>query len=88
VTGAISDRVSRKAALIPGLTLMAAEVALLALEPTMLTCAGAVLLISVGSTGVSVAATILRDRSPSRRVGRRLSNFALPGTSASSQARR
>jgi MFS family permease len=78
-TGAVSDRRSRKAALVPGLSVMAAGVALLAVTPTTTTWVAAVLLLSVGSTGVAVAATILGDRTPNRRVGRQLSTFRFAG---------
>lgn len=73
--GAISDHKSRKAALIPGLSIMAAGTAVLAASPTVVTWTAAILLMSVGSSGVAVAATILGDRAPRGRVGRRLSTF-------------
>lgn len=78
-TGAISDRRSRKAALVPGLVVMAAGVVLLAVTPTFPTWVAAVILMSVGSTGAAVAATILGDRTPNRRVGRQLSTFRFTG---------
>ena len=73
--GAISDNRSRKAALIPGLIVMAAGTAVLALPPTVMSWTAAILLMSLGSSGVAVAATILGDRAPRGRVGRRLSTF-------------
>jgi MFS family permease len=73
--GAISDHRSRKAALIPGLALMAGGTALLALPPTLVSWTAAILLMSLGSSGVAVAATILGDRAPPGRMGRRLSTF-------------
>lgn len=73
--GAISDNRSRKAALIPGLAVMAVGTAVLALPPTVVSWAAAILLMSLGSSGVAVAATILGDRAPRGRVGRRLSTF-------------
>ena len=73
--GAISDHRSRKAALIPGLALMASGTAILALPPTFMTWSAAIVLMSLGSSGVAVAATILGDRAPPGRMGRRLSSF-------------
>jgi MFS family permease len=73
--GAISDNRSRKAALIPGLAVMAGGTAFLALPPTFVSWTAAILLMSLGSSGVAVAATILGDRAPPGRMGRRLSTF-------------
>ncbi|MGH2790660.1 MAG: MFS transporter [Actinomycetota bacterium] len=73
--GTISDHRSRKAALIPGLALMAVGTAVLALPPTFVSWTAAILLMSLGSSGVAVAATILGDRAPPGRMGRRLSSF-------------
>jgi MFS family permease len=79
ITGTISDRRSRKAALVPGLTVMAVGVGVLAIKPTMATWAAGVVLMSIGSTGVSVTATILGDRTDGIGVGRRLSTFRFAG---------
>ena len=79
VTGIVSDRVSRKAALVPSLLLMAAAVVLLVPPPAVATWLLAILLLSVASSGLAVAATIIADRVPSETVGRRLGTFRFTG---------
>jgi MFS family permease len=79
LAGAISDRVSRKAALIPSLLLMAGAVALLAAEPTLTTWLAAIALLSLASSGIAVAATIIADNVPAANVGRRLGAFRFTG---------
>jgi MFS family permease len=75
----VSDRVSRKAALLPNLGLMAASVALLALPPTRAGWMSAIVLLSLASTGMAVAATIVADLVPPDTVGRRLGAFRFTG---------
>jgi MFS family permease len=75
----VSDRVSRKAALVPSLLVMAGAVAILAAEPTIVTWLTAILLLSVASSGIAVAATIIADNVPAGTVGRRLGAFRFTG---------
>jgi MFS family permease len=79
LTGAISDRVSRKAALVPSLAIMAGAVAILAPAPTIATWLLAIVLLSVASSGIAVAATIIADNVPAGTVGRRLGTFRFTG---------
>jgi len=79
LAGAISDRVSRKAALVPSLLIMAGAVALLAAEPTLATWLAAIALLSLASSGIAVAATIIADYVPAGTVGRRLGAFRFTG---------
>jgi MFS family permease len=77
--GAVSDRISRKAALIPSLLLMAGAVAILAAPPTLTTWLLAIVLLSAASSGIAVAATIIADNVPAATVGRRLGTFRFTG---------
>jgi MFS family permease len=77
--GILSDRVSRKAALVPGLIVQALGVALLALEPTMTTWLAAIVVMSLASFAVPVAATILGDITEPTRVGAQLGRFRFVG---------
>jgi MFS family permease len=79
VTGVISDRVSRKAALVPSLVLMAVAVLLLVPPPAVATWLLAILLLSIASSGIAVAATIIADLVPAETVGRRLGTFRFTG---------
>jgi MFS family permease len=79
VAGAISDRVSRKAALVPSLLAMGVAVAMLAPPPTLATWLGAIVLLSLASSGIAVAATIIADQVPADTVGRRLGTFRFTG---------
>jgi DHA1 family tetracycline resistance protein-like MFS transporter len=79
VAGAVSDRVSRKAALIPSLLLLAGAVAILAAPPTLTTWLLAIVLIATASSGIAVAATIVADNVPAATVGRRLGTFRFTG---------
>jgi MFS family permease len=79
LTGVISDRVSRKAALVPSLAVMAGAVAILAATPTTATWLLAILLLSAASSGIAVAATIIADNVPAGTVGRRLGTFRFTG---------
>jgi MFS family permease len=79
VGGAVSDRVARKAALVPGLALNAGGIALLVIDGDVWLWVVAIALMSLGSFGVSVAATMLADRSLSRGIGRRLGRFRFCG---------
>lgn len=77
--GTASDRVSRKAALVPALLVQAAGVALLLLEDYLWAWVAAVLVMSLASFGISVAATMLVDLSPGLRAGSRLGPFRFTG---------
>lgn len=79
VAGAVSDRVSRKAALIPSLLLMGVAVLMLAPPPTLATWLAAIVLLSLASSGIAVAATIIADQVPAATVGRRLGTFRFTG---------
>jgi MFS family permease len=79
IGGIVSDRVSRKAALIPGTLAQAAGVALLALEGSLWAWGAAIVVMSVASFSIAVAATMLVDRSHGRRAGRRLGPFRFAG---------
>jgi DHA1 family multidrug resistance protein-like MFS transporter len=78
-TGRLSDRVSRKAALVPSLAAMAGAVAILAPPPTVATWLLTIMLLSVASSGIAVAATIIADQVPAATVGRRLGTFRFTG---------
>jgi MFS family permease len=77
--GVASDRLGRKAALVPGLALNAIGIALLAIDGDVWLWVLGIVLMSLGSFGVSVAATILADQSRSGSVGRRLGRFRFYG---------
>ena len=77
--GVVADRVSRKAALVPALLAMGGGAALLELPGGALVWVAAVALLSVGSYGVGVAATVLADLGGGRRVGRSLGVFRFTG---------
>ena len=77
--GWLSDRVSRKAALVPGLIGQAAGVALLALEPSLIAWLSAIIIMSLASFAVSVAATIVGDITEPGQVGARLGRFRFVG---------
>jgi MFS family permease len=78
-TGYVSDRVSRRAALIPSLALMSASVAVLALPVVTASWLAALAVMSLASSGVSVAATLIADRSPAGVLGRRFGTFRVFG---------
>ena len=77
--GVVSDRLGRKAALVPGLALNAVGIALLAVGGGVWLWVLGIVLMSLGSFGISVAATILGDRSQTGGVGRRLGRFRFYG---------
>lgn len=79
VGGRISDRVSRKAALVPALALQGGGVALLALPPSVGSWLGAIVVMSLASFAVPVAATILGDLSDPGRIGARFGRFRFTG---------
>jgi MFS family permease len=77
--GWLSDRISRKAALIPGLIGQAAGVALLALEPSRVAWLSAIVIMSLASFAVPVAATMLGDITEPGQIGARLGRFRFVG---------
>jgi MFS family permease len=79
IGGRLSDRLSRKAALVPALVIQGLGVGLLALPPSVATWLAAIVLMSVASYGVSVAATIVGDLAEPGRVGRHLGRFRFVG---------
>lgn len=79
IGGRLSDRMSRKAALVPGLMGQAVGVGLLALPPSGVLWLAAILVMSVASYAVPVAATILGDLSDPHRVGAQLGRFRFVG---------
>jgi MFS family permease len=79
VGGWLSDRISRKAALVPGLIGQASGVALLALKPSLFAWLSAIVIMSLASFAVSVAATIVGDITEPGEVGARLGRFRFVG---------
>jgi MFS family permease len=79
VGGMLSDRVSRKAALVPGLIVQAAGVLILSLEPSLAAWLAAIVIMSLASFAVPVAATILGDITETSRVGAQLGRFRFVG---------
>jgi MFS family permease len=79
VGGRLSDRLSRKAALVPGLLVQGFGVALLALDPSVAIWLTAIVVMSLASFAVSVAATIVGDITDPARVGAQLGRFRFVG---------
>ena len=79
VAGVASDRLSRRVVLVPSLVLMAAGAAVLALASNVVTWGASILLVALGSSGVSVAAAAVADRVPAPELGRELGVFRLVG---------
>jgi MFS transporter, DHA1 family, multidrug resistance protein len=77
--GWVSDRVSRKAALVPGLGLSAAGAALLAWEGQLWAWVAAIVVLGLASFPISVATAVLTDLIDGRRVGRALGPFRFVG---------
>ena len=79
VGGRLSDRLSRKSVLVPGLLIQAFGVALLSLQPNLTIWVAAIVVMSLASFAVPVAATILGDITDPGRVGRQLGRFRFVG---------
>ena len=77
--GVVADRISRKAALVPALAAMGGGPLLLEAPGGAVVWIGAVVLLSIGSYGATVAATVLADLGGGRRVGRSLGVFRFAG---------
>ena len=75
VVGAVSDRVSRRAALLPCLVLQLAGVLLLAVDDGASWWLAAIVLMSLGASAHGVAATVLADRTDRAQLGRSLGKF-------------
>jgi MFS family permease len=79
IGGRLSDRLSRKAALVPALVLQGVGVGLLALPPSVALWLAAIVVMSVASYAVAVAATIVGDLAHPGRVGSQLGRFRFVG---------
>ena len=79
VGGRLADQVSRKASLVPGLVLCAVGVATLAVDLGVVGWVAAIVLLSLGSYGISVSATMLADHAGGASVGRRLGPYRFVG---------
>ncbi|MGH8945753.1 MAG: MFS transporter, partial [Acidimicrobiia bacterium] len=79
IGGRLSDRLSRKTALVPGLLVQGFGVALLALDPSVVVWMTAIVVMSLSSFAISVAATILGDITDPDRVGMQLGRFRFVG---------
>lgn len=79
VGGRLSDRLSRKGALVPGLIGQALGVGLLAFPPSLGSWVGAIVVMSLASFAVPVAATVLGDLSDPGGVGVQLGRFRFVG---------
>lgn len=79
IAGAISDRVSRRAVLIPSLVLMALGGAVLALPPSSGAWVASIVLLAAGSSAISIAAAAVADRVAAAELGRELGLFRLIG---------
>lgn len=78
IGGRVSDHIGRKAALVPGMLLMLGGVALLALDGVG-AWVGAIVLLSLGTSGLGSAATMLTDLTGGHGIGRRMGTFRLFG---------
>jgi MFS family permease len=78
VGGVLADRVSRRAALLPGLVLQALGVALVAGAGVPWWLAGIVVM-SLASWSISVATAVLADLAPTGRLGPQLGSFRFVG---------
>jgi MFS family permease len=79
LTGAVSDRISRRAALLPCLALQAAGVAILAVGDATGWWLLAIVVMSLGSSGHAVGATMLGDRTRPAELGRVLGRYRFAG---------
>jgi predicted MFS family arabinose efflux permease len=78
-TGVGSDRLSRKAMLVPSLAVMALGAGALTLPAAGVSWGVAIVLLAAGSSGISVAAAALADRVSAARLGHELGLFRLVG---------
>lgn len=82
VAGQLSDRVARRAALIPGLVLQVAGLVVFAYLGGALGWWLAIILLAVGSIPVNVGSTMLADLSERGGLGERLGRFRFTGDAA------
>ncbi len=82
VSGWVSDRWSRRMALLPGLALQLAGLVVFAVSGTVAAWLAAIALASVGSSSVAIGATVLADLSEGGALGRRLGVFRVAGDAA------
>ena len=82
VSGQVTDRLGRRWALIPGLALQVAGLAVYALVGSVAAMWTAIVLLSLGSVTVNVGNTMLADLSESGGLGRRLGAFRFTGDAA------
>ena len=78
VGGVLADRVSRRAALLPGLLLQAVGVALV-IGPGVPWWLAGIIVMSLASWSISVGATVLADLTPEGELGPRLGRFRFVG---------
>lgn len=81
-SGVVIDRLSRRAALIPGVVLQVFGVAAFAFGGTLLWWWVSILLVSLGSIGVNTGSAVIADLSAGGGLGRRLGAFRFTGDSA------
>lgn len=77
--GHVADAVSRKASLVPGLVLFGVGAGSFAVDLGPWGWVVGIVLISLGSYGISVSATMLADLAGGRGVGRRLGSYRFVG---------
>ncbi len=82
VAGQVTDRISRKWALLPGQVLQTLGVAVFMSWATPAAWFGSILLVTLGSVGVNVGATVLADLSEGTALGNRLGAFRFTGDAA------
>ncbi len=82
VSGWVSDRWSRRMALLPGLALQLGGLVVFAVWGTLAAWLAAIVLASVGSSSVAIGATVLADLSEGGALGRRLGVFRVAGDAA------
>jgi MFS family permease len=82
VSGRISDTYSRRWALLPGLAIQLVGLVIFAVWNSLAAWWVAIVLTSLGSSGVNVGATILADLSEGGRLGGRLGVFRVSGDTA------
>ncbi len=81
-SGRISDRVSRRWALVPSQVVQALGVVVFMVWATPSTWFASIVLLTLGSTGVSIGATVLGDLSEGQAMGGRLGAFRFTGDAA------
>ncbi len=82
VAGQVSDRRARKLAVVPSQVLQTAGIGVFMLWATPASWLVSIVLITLGSAGVNVGATILADLSEGSALGKRLGNFRSAGDAA------